>query len=99
MDNNIIIKTENLVKQYGEGENMIYALNNVDLEVKKGEFVAITGESGSGKTTLLNCLGSLDRPSQTAHLTMSPDSIQSHRLEFQHLKSGIPRLTPSRLTP
>ena len=62
MDNNIIIKTEKLVKQYGEGENMIYALNNVDLEVHSGEFIAVTGESGSGKTTLLNCLGSLDTP-------------------------------------
>ncbi len=62
MEKNIIIKTEKLVKQYGEGENMIYALNNVDLEVAEGEFVAVTGESGSGKTTLLNCLGSLDRP-------------------------------------
>ena len=38
-----------------------------------------------------------DRPSQTAHLTMSPDLIQSHRLEFQHSKSGIPRLTPQTL--
>ena len=64
MDSNVIIKTEKLVKQYGEGENMIYALNNVDLEVSKGEFVAVTGESGSGKTTLLNCLGSLDRPTE-----------------------------------
>ena len=40
-----------------------------------------------------------DRPSQTAHLTMSPDLIQSHRLEFQHSKSGIPTLTPPKLTP
>ena len=40
-----------------------------------------------------------DRPSQTAHLTMSPDLIQSHRLELQHIKSGIPRLTPYKLTP
>ena len=40
-----------------------------------------------------------DRPSQTARLTMSPDSIQSHRLEFQHLKSGIPTMTPYKLTP
>ena len=40
-----------------------------------------------------------DRPSQTAHLTMSPDSIQSHRLEFQHSKSGIPTVTPQKLTP
>ena len=40
-----------------------------------------------------------DRPSQTAHLTMSPDLIQSRRLELQHSKSGIPRLTPQKLTP
>ncbi len=62
MEKNIIIRTEKLIKQYGEGENMIYALNNVELEVCAGEFLAVTGESGSGKTTLLNCLGSLDRP-------------------------------------
>ena len=40
-----------------------------------------------------------DRPSQTAHLTMSPDPIQGRRLEFQHFKSGIPTLTPLKLTP
>ena len=40
-----------------------------------------------------------DRPSQTARLTMSPDLIQGHRLEFQHLKSGIPTMTPYKLTP
>ena len=40
-----------------------------------------------------------DRPSQTAHLTMSPDLLQSRRLEFQHSKSGIPRSTPHKLTP
>ena len=40
-----------------------------------------------------------DRPSQTAHLTMSPDQIHGHRLEFQYAKSGIPRTTPQKLTP
>ncbi len=62
MENEIILKTEKLTKQYGEGENALLAINNIDLEVRKGEFIAITGESGSGKTTLLNCIGSLDRP-------------------------------------
>jgi len=62
MGNDIILKTEKLTKQYGEGENAFLAVKGIDLEVRKGEFVAITGESGSGKTTLLNCLGSLDRP-------------------------------------
>lgn len=40
-----------------------------------------------------------DRPSQTAHLTMSPIPIQGRRLEFQHSKSGIPTMTPHKLTP
>ena len=58
----IIIRTEALVKQYGEGETKVMALDNVSLEVGRGEFVAVTGESGSGKTTLLNVIGSLDTP-------------------------------------
>ena len=53
MDNNIIIKTDSLFKQYGEGETKV-------MEIRRGEFVAVTGESGSGKTTLLNVIGSLD---------------------------------------
>ena len=40
-----------------------------------------------------------DRPSQTAHLTMSPDRFHGRRLEFQHFKSGIPKATPQKLTP
>lgn len=76
MENNIIIKTKKLVKQYGEGENMIYALNNVELEVREGEFLAITGESGSGKTTLLNCLGSLDRPTSGNIIVNGKDITQ-----------------------
>ena len=40
-----------------------------------------------------------DRPSQTAHLTMSPSQFHGYRLEFQHLKSGIPTVTPYKLTP
>lgn len=76
MENNTIIRTEKLVKQYGEGENMIYALNNVELEVKEGEFLAITGESGSGKTTLLNCIGSLDRPTSGSIFVNGKDITQ-----------------------
>ena len=57
-----ILKTENLVKIYGEEPNIVRALDNVSIEVNEGEFVAIIGTSGSGKSTLLNMLGGLDKP-------------------------------------
>lgn len=59
-----IIKTKNLIKKYGQGENTIYALNNVSIDLEEGEFVAIVGSSGSGKSTLLNMLGGLDFPNE-----------------------------------
>ena len=57
-----ILEARGLKKIYGEGENAVNALAGVDLEVNKGEFVAIVGTSGSGKSTLLHMLGGLDRP-------------------------------------
>jgi putative ABC transport system ATP-binding protein len=58
----VVLKTENLSKNYTMGKREIKALSDLNLEVKKGEFVAIMGPSGSGKTTLLNVLGCLDKP-------------------------------------
>jgi len=57
-----ILTTKNLTKHYGTAPNIIRALDGVDLEVNKGEFVAVVGQSGSGKSTLLHMLGGLDTP-------------------------------------
>lgn len=57
-----VLKTENLTKQYGQKETAVLALENANISVERGEFVAIIGTSGSGKSTLLHMLGGLDRP-------------------------------------
>ncbi len=57
-----ILKTVDLVKYYGDGENEVRAIDHTSIEVENGGFVAIVGRSGSGKSTLLHMLGGLDRP-------------------------------------
>lgn len=59
-----VLKTVNLTKIYGYGENEVLALNKANIEVKQWEFVAILGTSGSGKSTFLNLVGGLDTPTK-----------------------------------
>ncbi len=61
-NNQIAIKTNNLRKSFGEGELYIEVLKGVDLEIKKGEYVAIMGKSGAGKSTMLYQISLLDKP-------------------------------------
>lgn len=57
-----ILELRHVQKIYGEKENQVEALKNIDMQVKEGEFAAIVGTSGSGKSTLLNLAGGLDTP-------------------------------------
>ncbi len=59
----LVIKTEGLTKVYEMGSEQVHALRGVDVEIHKGEYVAIMGPSGSGKSTLMNLIGCLDSPS------------------------------------
>ena len=58
-----MIRIENLNKIYKNGSVEVHALNDVNMEVSRGEFLAVMGHSGSGKSTLMNIIGCLDRPS------------------------------------
>lgn len=59
-----ILRCEGVRKVYGSKDNLVTALDGIDLSVDKGEFVAIVGASGSGKSTLLHILGSVDKPTE-----------------------------------
>jgi putative ABC transport system ATP-binding protein len=61
---NILLTLQGVSKIYQMGETKLYALDNIDLEIYRGEFLVVLGPSGSGKTTLLNILGGMDRPTE-----------------------------------
>ena len=63
----MIIKTENLTKDYETGTQVVNALKGINLSVEKGEFLSIMGPSGSGKTTLMNIIGCLDSPTNGSY--------------------------------
>ena len=63
----MIIKTENLTKDYETGTQVVSALKGINLSVEKGEFLSIMGPSGSGKTTLMNIIGCLDSPTNGSY--------------------------------
>jgi putative ABC transport system ATP-binding protein len=63
VDSGVVICTENLSKTYVMGSEEVHALQSINLEIHKGEYVAIMGPSGSGKSTLMNLIGCLDSPS------------------------------------
>lgn len=87
-----ILRIENLYKTYGEGDNKVEALKNINLSINKGEFVAIIGASGSGKSTLLHLLGGLDRPS-SGRVIIDEKSIYDYKDEelsiFRRRKVGF----------
>lgn len=57
-----VLQANNICKTFGNGENEVLALNNINIQISNGDFVSIVGTSGSGKSTLLHILGGLDRP-------------------------------------
>ena len=73
MDQEVIIRVEDITKVYGKGEAQVHALDGVSLEIRENEFVAIMGPSGSGKSTMMNILGCLDRPTTGQYFLAGED--------------------------
>ena len=71
-----ILETKQLCKYYGANENLVKAVDHVNLKVDQGEFIAIVGKSGSGKSTLLHMLGGLDTPTEGEVLFSGEDIYQ-----------------------
>lgn len=87
-----ILRCEGVGKTYGSGNNKVVALEQIDLSVEKGEFVAIVGASGSGKSTLVHILGSVEQPTRGKVLIEGIDISAMNRTQaaiFRRRKVGV----------
>ena len=87
-----ILEVKNLCKNYGKGDTLVKALDNVSFEVNAGEFVAIVGASGSGKSTLLHILGAVDRPTSGSVIVNGIDVFKQNDNDlaiFRRRKVGL----------
>lgn len=74
-----IVELHQIVKTYGSGVSRVEAVRGLDLQIRRGEFVAVMGSSGSGKSTLMNILGCLDRPTSGRYLLEGTDVSSLNR--------------------
>ncbi|MBI5353653.1 MAG: ABC transporter ATP-binding protein [Chloroflexi bacterium] len=85
--NNHLIEITGMTKIYGEDEATVSALAGVNVDVSRGEFVAIMGHSGSGKSTLMNILGCLDRPTEGSYILDGRDVGQMSKDELAEIRN------------
>jgi len=85
--NNYLIEITGLTKVYGEDDAAVHALTGVDVQVERGEFVAIMGHSGSGKSTLMNIVGCLDRPTSGQYFLDGSDVSHMSKNELAEIRN------------
>lgn len=81
-----LIECKNINRYFGEGENRVHILKNINLTIAKGDFVAIIGQSGSGKSTLMNILGCLDKPTSGSYSIAGVETAQMSADELAQLR-------------
>ena len=84
--NEYVVRTKGLVKIYEMGDQVLRALNGVDLDIKRGEYISIMGPSGSGKSTLFNAIGGLDKPDEGSVFINDVDMAQLDARELAYLR-------------
>ena len=87
MENNLVIETTDLHKEYQRDQFQVVALQNANMQVHKGEFVALMGPSGSGKSTLLYLIAAIDRPSQGRVRVLGQDLQTLSDKEIAHWRN------------
>ncbi len=87
MENNLIVETKDLHKEYKRDEFRIVALQNANIQIQKGEFIALMGPSGSGKSTLLHLIAAIDRPSQGRVRVLGQDLQELSDKEIAHWRN------------
>ena len=84
---NPLIHIRNIKRDFVLGNEMVYVLKGIDLEINKGEYVALMGPSGSGKSTLMNLLGCLDTPTSGTYILNGKDVSQMHDDELAEIRN------------
>jgi putative ABC transport system ATP-binding protein len=84
---NPLIKISNIKRDFVLGNEIVYVLKGIDLEINKGEYVALMGPSGSGKSTLMNLLGCLDTPTSGTYILNGKDVSQMKDDELAEIRN------------
>jgi putative ABC transport system ATP-binding protein len=92
MENKIIIETQHLARRYEMGSEVIHALKDISITIRKGEYVAFMGPSGSGKSTLMNIVGCLDTPTEGTYIlngNLVSDMTDNELAEIRNKEIGF----------